>query len=92
MIENFEEFYFPAAKKKAIEEGRAEGLATGLAEGRAEGLATGLVEGRAEGRAEGEKRVNRLVQLLLVQSRLDDIKRAVEDEIYQKQLFEELGI
>ena len=68
LFENFEDFDFPAAKKKAIE------------------------EGRAEGRAEGEKRVNRLVQLLLVQSRLDDIKRAVEDEIYQKQLFEELGI
>ena len=41
------------AKKVAIEEGRAEGLAEGLAEGRAEGLAEGRAEGLAEGRAEG---------------------------------------
>ena len=41
------------ARRKALEEGRAEGLAEGLAEGRAEGLAEGRAEGRAEGLAEG---------------------------------------
>ena len=47
------------ARKEAIEEGHAEGLAKGLAEGRAEGMAQGraegMAQGRAEGRAEGEK-------------------------------------
>ena len=53
--------YCDIAKKIAIEEGRAEGIAKGRAEGiakgkaegRAEGIAKGIAEGRAEGIAKG---------------------------------------
>ena len=42
-----------AARRKGLEEGRAEGLKQGLAEGRAEGHKQGLAEGRAEGHKKG---------------------------------------
>lgn len=116
LFENFKDFDFPAAKKKAIEEGLAAGLAAGRAEGlaagreeglaagreeglvagRAEGHEQGLVEGRKKGLEEGKKagvqRVNRLIQLLLEQSREAEISRAVSDFQYQEQLFAEFHL
>ena len=112
LFENFKDFDFPAAKKKAIEEGLAAGRAEGLAAGREEGLAAGreeglvagraegheqgLVEGRKKGLEEGKKagvqRVNRLIQLLLEQSREAEISRAVSDFQYQEQLFAEFHL
>ena len=53
LFEYFEDVDLPAERKRAREEGHAEGRAEGLAEGRAEGLAEGLAEGRVEGLAEG---------------------------------------
>lgn len=49
-------------------------------------------EGREEGREEGEQRVNRLIQLLLEQSREDEISQVVNNKKYQQKLFEEFGI
>ena len=49
-------------------------------------------EGRELGLEQGQELVNRLISRLLEEGRMDDIKRAVRDQEYQKQLFTELGI
>lgn len=41
---------------------------------------------------EGEQRVNRLIQMLLEQSREDEISQVVSSKEYQQKLFEEFGI
>ena len=94
LFEYFEDVDLPAERKKAREEGhaegRAEGRAEGLAEGRAEGLAEGRAEGLAEGRAEGHMdlaRFTKLTQLLLEFGRTEDLSRAVTDLEYRKELY-----
>ncbi len=56
------------------------------------GIERGREEGRKQGREQGEQRVNRLIQLLLERSRLDEIAKMAEDKELQKKLFEEFGI
>lgn len=63
-------------------------LDIGIERGREEGRE----EGRKQGREQGEQRVNRLIQLLLERSRLDEIAKMAEDKELQKKLFEEFGI
>lgn len=67
-------------------------LEIGIKKGEEVGIEKGIEEGRKEGRAEGEERVNRLIQILLEQSRSDEIQRAVSDKEYQKKLFEEFNL
>lgn len=68
------------------------GIKKGEEVGIEKGMEKGIEEGRKEGRAEGEERVNRLIQILLEQSRSDEIQRAVSDKEYQKKLFEEFNL
>ncbi len=68
------------------------GIKKGEEVGIEKGIEKGIEEGRKEGRAEGEERVNRLIQILLEQSRSDEIQRAVSDKEYQKKLFEEFNL
>ncbi len=97
-MQAWEEQYY--AKQEAREEGLAEGRAEGRAKGIAEGRAEGRVEGRAEGRAEGitegrieaRETLNKLIKRLLDDNRLEDIKKSVEDEIYQDKLLKEYGL
>jgi len=49
-------------------------------------------EGREEGREEERNRLNRLIQLLAQQQRVNDIIRAAEDREFQNKLFEEFGL
>ena len=49
-------------------------------------------QGRKEGREQGIERTNRLTRILLEQNRLDDLKRAAEDAVYQEQLFSAFGL
>lgn len=56
------------------------------------GWEQGMEQGMERGLEQGSERVNRLIQLLLEQSRTDEIGRAVSDKQYQKKLFEEFGI
>lgn len=49
-------------------------------------------EGREEGREEERIRINKLNRRLLADGREDDLKRAVLDEEYQKQLLREYGL
>lgn len=60
------------------------------------GVQKGLEDGRKIGEKKGEKRgkkkVNRLIALLLEQSRFEDIQKMVTNEEYQKQLFKEFNL
>lgn len=97
LFEYFEDIDLPAARKKARDEGRAEGLAEGraegLVEGHAEGLAKGLAEGRAEGftegQIEGETRLAKLIQILINSDRKDDLTKALSDSKYRETLYQQ---
>ena len=52
----------------------------------------GKQEGIKEGRPEGAQRVNRLIQLLLEQSRGDEISRMIQDGEFQETLFKEFDL
>ena len=47
---------------------------------------------KEEGRREGKQEMNRLIQLLAEQNRMEDIVLSAQDEEYQKKLFEEFQI
>lgn len=52
----------------------------------------GLDEGRAEGFAEGEARNRTLIEKLLADDRIDDLRRSTTDEAFCNQLYEEYGL
>ena len=60
------------------------GIVTGLARGREEGLATG----RKEGLSSAQTLINRLLE----ENRMDDLRRASTDRDYLQQLLEEEGL
>ena len=49
-------------------------------------------KGTAEGQIEGQNQMALLVKKLLDQSRIEDVKRASEDEAYRDKLMKELVI
>ena len=49
-------------------------------------------DGRAEGRAEGEQRMGALNKYLISDHRYDDLKRAADDVVYRKLLYQQYGI
>ena len=49
-------------------------------------------KGKAEGKIEGKNQMALLVKKLLDQSRIEDVKRASENEAYRDKLMKELGI
>ena len=56
------------------------------------GLEAGEKIGINKGIEQGEGRVNRLIQLLIANSRTDEIEKAVTDKEYQQALFRELHL
>ena len=74
--------------KKEVREGEVIDMCTAIEEmiqdGREEGIAYGVEQ--------GEQKVNRLIRILLEESRQDEIAKAVYDKCYQKKLFEKYGI
>ena len=64
----------------------------GFARGCAEGEARGRAEGIAEGEARGEARKNALIDKLLADNRLDDLKRSTTDEAFCNELYKEYGL
>jgi len=74
--------FFDYMVNEGLERGREEGLERGLERGREEGLE----RGRKEGYTQGFEILNKLNTRLLADNRVDDLKRAVEDPVYQKQL------
>ena len=49
-------------------------------------------KGRIAGRAETLERMNRLIQILISEDRVDDLEKASKDEAFQEKLFAEFGI
>lgn len=74
------------AKGKA--EGKAEGLAEGVVKGKAEGLAEGLVKGRTE----AESNLSLLINKLFSLNRVDDLRKAADDQAFLDKLMKEFGI
>jgi len=52
----------------------------------------GRKAGIKEGRAETMERMNRLIQILIAEGRVDDLEKASKDEAFQEKLFAEFGI
>lgn len=76
LFSNFEAYDVQATRREAREEGIQEGMEQGIERGMEQGM----------------KRTSELMHILLEQNRLPDLKRAVEDSAYQKQLFREFGL
>lgn len=70
--------------KKEVREGEVIDMCTAIEEM--------IQDGREEGVEQGEQKVNRLIRILLEESRQDEIAKAVYDKCYQKKLFEKYGI
>ena len=60
--------------------------------GKDEGIAEGRKEGIKEGLCKGENRLAELLQILSAEGRNDDIRRAISDQVYREQLYQEAGI
>ena len=63
-----------------------------MEEGIKRGRQQGLERGMEQGIEQGTEKVNRLIQLLLKQGRMNDIEKAVRDREYQEKLFREFGL
>ena len=74
--------------KSNWEAGMEAGKKVGLEAGRKAGEKIGI----SKGMEQGESRVNRLVQMLIANSRTDEIERAVSDKAYQNKLFMEFKL
>ena len=57
-----------------------------------QGRAEGLAEGLSEGRAEGENRFAELVKLLIDEGKSEELRKAVTDQDYRKQLYLKAGL
>ena len=57
-----------------------------------DGLDQGIREGLQQGIRQGEEKFGRLIQLLIQNSRSDEISRAVTDRQYQETLYQEFGL
>ena len=74
---------------EGLEQGREQGLEQGREQGRQQGLSQGLAQGREQGLAQGYDLMNRLIEKLLADGRLEDLRRSASDSAYQKQLIDE---
>ena len=61
-------------------------------QGKVEGRTEGFADGLSEGRIEGENRFAKLVQMLIDEGRSEELRRAVSDQNYRENLYEEVGI
>lgn len=57
-----------------------------------QGIERGIEQGIERGIKQGKERLNLLNKRLLEEDRFDDLKRSIEDEGYQKKLYEEFGL
>ena len=57
-----------------------------------QGIREGIRQGIQQGIRQGEEKLGRLIQLLIQNSRSDEISRAVTDRQYQEALYQEFGL
>ena len=60
-----------------------------MSSSREEGIRIGEERGEKRGVKRGENRLNELNECLVKDGRIDDLKKAIVDEIYRKKLYEE---
>ncbi|MBD5506297.1 MAG: hypothetical protein HDR09_21725, partial [Lachnospiraceae bacterium] len=80
LFENFKDVDIPAARRKAMKEGRAEGLKQGLEQGLEQGI------------AEGEARLAKLVRNLIQSNRMSDLTKALDNSAYRENLYQQYDI
>ncbi len=68
------------------------GIKQGIERGIEQGIERGIEQGIERGIKQGKERLNLLNKRLLEEDRFDDLKRSIEDEGYQKKLYEEFGL
>lgn len=73
--------------KRGMERGMEQGMEQGIEQGIERGLELGLKQARIE-----KVKVNRLHKILLENNQLEELKKALEDDEYQKRLMEEYNI
>ena len=61
-------------------------------EGEARGKAIGKAEGEAIGEVRGEARLSALINRLILNDRVSEIRRVVTDENRRKELYQEYGL
>lgn len=59
---------------------------------RRKAIEMGREEGREEGQKIGKNKINELNRKLIQENRLEDLKRAANDETYQNELLKEYGL
>ncbi len=74
------------------DQGRDKGHREGLEEGRKEGREEGLKEGLKEDLKEGQVLINRLNMKLIMDNRIDDLKKSLSDHDFQQVLLSEYNI
>ncbi len=85
IFEYDEEQHLKSEREQAYQNGKDEGIRAG----RREGIAEGRKEGIKEGLRKGENRLAELLQILSAEGRDDDIRRAIADQMYREQLYQE---
>ncbi len=78
--------------QRGMQRGMEQGLEKGMEQGLEQGMQQGLEQGFEQGMEKGESRYNALVQKLIAEDRMDDLKRATADPAYRESLFEEFAI
>ena len=91
IFEYDEEQHLKSEREQAYQNGKDEGIREGRREGIEEGHIEGKKEGIKEGIHKGESRLVELLQLLSAEGRDDDIRRAISDQTYREQLYQEIG-
>lgn len=56
------------------------------------GLAEGWRKGIAEGKAQGSGQINKLIKVLMLEKKYDELEKSAEDESYQKELMKKYEI
>ncbi len=92
LTEYDEQAHIESERKIAAEEAYAQGVEAGIAQGMEAGIAQGVEAGIAQGMEEGEELFGILGELLLKESRVEDLRRVMKDKAYRDKLYEEYGL
>lgn len=88
LTEYNEQAHIESERKIAADEAYAQGMEVGIAQG----MENGIAQGMESGRKEGEALFGVLTNMLLNDSRTEELRKAATDEQYREKLYEEYGI
>lgn len=84
-----EEYDMCQAMRELLEDAKNDGINQGIRQGLTQGLSQGVAQGLSQGLNQGIGLINLLVQKLLADDRLEDLKKSVTDSAFQQQLLKE---